>query len=175
MREIVENKFRALPFLAVAAMLLAVSCASIDCPMNSLVYTQYQLRTPGGAVDTLADTLTISTTRTDGYDSVLINKNVATTEFSLPISYSQPEDVFFIETKDSVLKNSIFDTITVTKEDYPHFESVDCSPALFHTIAQTIRPTHPTPKANCTPKVFINFQECSSLYCRKVNMGSLFI
>ena len=134
MRKIVENKFRALPFLAVAAMLLAVSCASIDCPMNSLVYTQYQLRTPGGAVDTLADTLTISTTRTDGYDSVLINKNVATTEFSLPISYSQPEDVFFIETKDSVLKNSIFDTITVTKEDYPHFESVDCSPAFFHTI-----------------------------------------
>ena len=134
MRKIVENKFRALPFLAVAAMLLAVSCASIDCPMNSLVYTQYQLRTPGGAVDTLVETLTISTTRTDGYDSVLINKNVATTEFSLPISYSQPEDVFFIETKDSVLKNSIFDTITVTKEDYPHFESVDCSPAFFHTI-----------------------------------------
>ena len=27
-----------------------------------------------------------------------------------------------------------FDTITVTKEDRPHFESVDCSPLYFHTI-----------------------------------------
>ena len=130
----VKNPLHALPLCAAAFMLLAASCSSIDCPMNSLVYTQYQLMRPDGRVDTLADTLTISTKRTDGNDSVLINRSVRTTEFSLPISYSQPEDVFFIETKDSVLKNSIFDTITVTKEDYPHFESVDCSPAFFHTI-----------------------------------------
>ena len=114
MRKVKSNKLPAL-LLAAAAMMLAVSCASIDCPMDSLVYTQYQLRTASGAVDTLADTLNI-------------------TEFSLPISYAQAQDVFFIETKDSVAETVWLDTVTVTKEDHPHFESVDCSPAYFHTL-----------------------------------------
>ena len=95
---------RALPLCAVGLAALTVSCSSIDCPLNSLVYTQYQLMTADGRIDTLTDTLTISTSRmTDGSDSVLINKNVKTTGFSLPISYAQ-------------------------------FESVDCSPSYFHTI-----------------------------------------
>lgn len=47
-----------------------------------------------GKVDTLADTLTIFTNRVDGNDSVLINRSVKTTEFSLPISYAQNQDVF---------------------------------------------------------------------------------
>lgn len=111
------------------------SCSSVDCPLNSLVYTQYQLRTPAGTVDTLYDTLTISTKRIiDGNDSVLINRNVRTTEFSLPISYAQPQDVFYFETIDTVTKATTYDTVTVTKEDMPHFESVDCSPSYFHTI-----------------------------------------
>ena len=133
MQRTVKNHLLTLP-LAAVAMLLAVSCASIDCPMDSLVYTQYQLRTASGTVDTLADTLTISTMRTDGNDSVLINKDVNITEISLPISYAQAQDVFFIETKDSVTKTIWLDTVTVTKEDHPHFESVDCSPTYFHTL-----------------------------------------
>ena len=78
----VKNPLHALPLCAATFMLLAASCSSIDCPMNSLVYTQYQLMRPDGRVDTLADTLTISTQRTaDGSDSVLINRNVRKTEF----------------------------------------------------------------------------------------------
>lgn len=134
MRKVKDNRHGALPLLVIAAMLLAASCASIDCPMDSLVYTQYQLRTASGAVDTLADTLTISTARTDGYDSVLVNKSVRTTEFSLPISYANDEDIFFIETKDTLYGTVTLDTVTVTKENHPHFESVDCSPTFFHTI-----------------------------------------
>lgn len=131
-----------LPVCLVAFILLAASCSSIDCPMNSLVYTQYQLMNAGtGKVDTLADTLTISTTRTDGNDSVLINRNVKTTEFSLPISYAQPQDIFYFETIDTVLKATTLDTVTVTKENRPHFESVDCSPAYFHTIT-AVSTTH---------------------------------
>ena len=131
----VKNPLRALPLCAVAFMLLAASCSSIDCPMNSLVYTQYQLMRPDGRVDTLADTLTISTQRTaDGSDSVLINRNVRTTEFSLPISYTQAQDVFYFETIDTVTKATTTDVVTITKEDHPHFESVDCAPLYFHTI-----------------------------------------
>lgn len=122
--------------------LLVTACSSIDCPLNSLVYTQYQLMTPEGRVDTLADTLTISTARTDGNDSVLINKDVRATEFSLPISYAQAQDVFFVETKDTVLKQVTFDTITVAKENMPHFESVDCGPAFFHKITSVSTTTN---------------------------------
>ena len=124
-----KNAMRALPLCFIAMLLLAASCSSIDCPLNSLVYTQYQLMTPEGRVDTLADTLTIYTKRvTDGSDSVLINRNVRTTEFSLPISYSQAQDVFYFETIDTVTKVTTTDVVTITKEDHPHFESVDCAP-----------------------------------------------
>ena len=127
-----KNAMRALPLCFIAMLLLAASCSSIDCPLNSLVYTQYQLMTPEGRVDTLADTLTIYTKRvTDGSDSVLINRNVRTTEFSLPISYSQAQDVFYFETIDTVTKVTTTDVVTITKEDHPHFESVDCAPLYF--------------------------------------------
>ena len=117
-------------------MLVSISsCSSIDCPMNSLVYTQYQLRTSDGLVDTLHDTLTISTQRAiDGNDSILINRNVRTTEFSLPISYAHPQDVFFFEMIDTLTKATTYDTVTVTKEDHEHFESVDCNISFFHNI-----------------------------------------
>ena len=121
--------------LALMTMLAAGSCSSVDCPLNSLVYTQYQLRTATGTADTLYDTLTISTKRIiDGNDTVLINRNVRTTEFSLPISYAQPQDIFYFETTDTVTKAATIDTVTVTKTDMPHFESVDCTPTYFHTI-----------------------------------------
>ena len=114
-----KNAMRALPLCFIAMLLLAASCSSIDCPLNSLVYTQYQLMTPEGRVDTLADTLTIYTKRvTDGSDSVLINRNVRTTEFSLPISYSQAQDVFYFETIDTVTKVTTTDVVTITKEDH---------------------------------------------------------
>ena len=140
-----------LPAVIVVIMLTGLAaCSSIDCPLNSLVYTQYQLMNAAGRVDTLADTLTISTKRTDGNDSVLINRSVRTTEFSLPISYSQPQDVFFVETIDTLTKAVTLDTITVEKVDRPHFESVDCSPSYFHTIT-AVGTTH-----NAIDSVVIN-------------------
>lgn len=124
----------ALPLYFFTLLLTTVACTSIDCPLNSLVYTQYQLMNAAGKVDTLADTLTIFTTRVDGNDSVLINRNVKTTEFALPISYAQNQDIFFFETKDTVYKVTRLDTVTIEKENMPHFESVDCSPSFFHKI-----------------------------------------
>ena len=140
-----------LPAVIVVIMLTGLAaCSSIDCPLNSLVYTQYQLMNAAGRVDTLADTLTISTKRTDGNDSVLINRSVRTTDFSLPISYSQPQDVFFVETIDTLTKAVTLDTIMVEKVDRPHFESVDCSPSYFHTIT-AVGTTH-----NAIDSVVIN-------------------
>lgn len=122
---------RIIPGMA-AALLIASACSSIDCPLNNLVYTSYALYDSDGRKDTLRDTLTISTDRTDGSDSVIINRDTRVTGFSLPISHAHPQDVFFVEVKG---ENSFtYDTLTVSKENTPHFESVDCGPSFFHTI-----------------------------------------
>lgn len=114
-------------------VLTICACSSIDCPLLNTVYTVYKVYNSANKADTLKDTLTISTTRADGYDSVLINKDVNVTEIDLPISYSADKDILFFNIKDTTSKQYI-DTVTVTKENTPHFESVDCSPSFFHKI-----------------------------------------
>ena len=119
------------------AILVMAGCTSLDCTLNNTVYTKYKL---GGNITTLADTLTISTTKIAGNDSVLINKDVAVDSFMLPMSYSQPEDIFYFEMRDT-LHRVFIDTVRVSKENHPHFESVDCSPSYFHTITG-VQTTH---------------------------------
>ncbi len=120
---------RSFTFLVVLALVL-VGCSSIDCPLNNTTNVKFKL---AGYITTLSDTLTISTTKTTGEDSVLVNMDVDVDSILLPMSYTQPEDVFYFELRDT-LGNVSVDQVTVTKEDHPHFESVDCSPAYFHTI-----------------------------------------
>lgn len=112
---------------------LVAACTSIDCPVDNVVATSYLLLKADGTQDTLSqDTLTISTTRRDGSDSILLNKSVSTTSFSLPISSGAPVDTLLVELRDST--GSTYDYIFVAKTDIPHFESVDCSMSHFHTI-----------------------------------------
>ena len=114
-----------------------MSCSTIDCPLNNTTYTKYKLM---GDIKTLNDTLTISTTKQEGTDSVLINKDVKVDSFILPMSYHQPEDVFYFTVKNKYLQE-YKDTVVVKKKDQPHFESVDCSPSFFHTITE-VKTTH---------------------------------
>ena len=116
--------------ILICAVLTMVGCSTYNCPLNNTVYTKYKL---GGNITTLRDTLTISTTRQAGTDSVLINRDVNVDSFMLPISYSLPEDILYFETRDS-LQRVFIDTVKVQKENFPHFESTDCSPSYFHTI-----------------------------------------
>ena len=108
---------------------IVAGCSSIDCPLNNRVYAKYKL---AGNVKTLSDSLTLSANLGDGNDSVIINKSVNTDSFELPMSYQRSEDVFFMELKNS--NGTQFDTIKVSKTNAPHFEAVDCSPAIFHVI-----------------------------------------
>lgn len=109
-----------------------VGCSSIDCPLNSRVYATYRLV---GATEKITDTLTITTPLSDaeGNDSVLINQVVDVDSVSLPMSYARTADTFYFRfntTSDTLL----VDTVVVTKQNYPHFEAVDCNPAFYHTI-----------------------------------------
>ena len=125
--------------LAIAAM---AACTSIDCPVQSLVITNYTLKKANGTTDTLnTDTIWVITRRADNKDTLVLNAHYdICTGFQLPISYTQPEDVFFLVLGD-ITKTRYVDTIRIKKENYPHFESVDCSAAYFHKIT-AVSTTH---------------------------------
>lgn len=114
---------------------LMVACSSVDCPVDNSVTTLYQIRNSDGTELTLTDTLTVKSTRNDGKDTIIYNKGISISEFALPISYLHPEDVlvfsFDNENNDSL---HVADTVWIKKDDYPHFESVDCNTTYFHTI-----------------------------------------
>lgn len=121
---------RKLISLCLFCLLAMTACTSIDCPFNHTVATTYLLK---GEVDTLTDTLTITTKRLDGLDTVLLNRSVKTDSFSLPMSYVRAEDVLVFTLTDTT--NTVTrDTVWVSKTNRPHFESVDCALSYFHTI-----------------------------------------
>lgn len=126
-----------IPLLFVVFTLM-VGCSSLDCPLNNTVYTKYKLM---GNITKLSDTLTITTTKVEGTDNVIINQDVNIDTFILPMSYTRPEDVFFFEMRDTALHKVYHDTVRVKKEDQPHFESLDCKPSYFHTIT-SVETTH---------------------------------
>lgn len=113
------------------------ACSTVDCPLNNTVMATYKLT--GSAVP-LAATLTVSTARPDGNDSVLLNQAQQPDSFSLPMSYSHPEDVLYFEVQGTT--QTLKDTVRIQKTDSPHFESVDCSPAMFHTITGVSSTNH---------------------------------
>lgn len=129
-------------FVYLSLAVLMVACSSVDCPVNRTVATLYNIRTSDGTELAITDTMTISTVNVDdedvvlysGRDSIIYNKGVGISQFTLPISYSHPEDVllfkFEIANTDSVVR----DTVWIKKDDYPHFESVDCNTTFFHTL-----------------------------------------
>lgn len=118
-----------------ATVALAVSaCSTVDCPLSNRVYATYRL---AGAVDTLKDTLTVCTPRTidnAGDDTVLINRLTLTDSLALPMSYQRDEDMLLFNLTKQGTGNTVTDTVWVAKKNEPHFESVDCNPAMFHTI-----------------------------------------
>jgi len=103
---------------------LLLACSSIDCPMQSRVYTVYEM------ADTLRDTLNVTTRTVKGKDTLLISDRVNATTLSLQISYTGAVDTFVFKTR----RLPAVDTVWVAKENIPHFESVDCAAAYFHRI-----------------------------------------
>lgn len=129
------NRMRLATIIMVAGMMTTAiwSCSSIDCPVQNTVSTQYAFATAAGQRDTLKDTLTVSTIRHDGTDSILLNRSVMTTDFSLPVSYTAAADTLQFLVTDTTGQTTA-DTVVVTKTNTPHFESVDCNISFFHEI-----------------------------------------
>jgi hypothetical protein len=77
----------------------------------------------------LPDTLTITTC---GTDSVLVNRDLNTTEILLPLSYHAPADTFILRYYGKYY--SLQDTLFVEKTNDLYFESPDCPTVMMHTI-----------------------------------------
>ena len=113
-----------------ACMIVSTACSNIDCPLSNTVsakYIFYNSATKASAV--IKDTLTI---KAAGTDTVLYNLGVNLTEVNLPMSYSNSADTLLFNISNNGEKRT--DTIVVAHTNEAHFESIDCSPAMFHKI-----------------------------------------
>ncbi len=119
-------------WLFVIGLAFIVSCSSIDCPVNNVVATRYRFYNTDGDSLILMDTLSVTSVRKDGTDTLILNRNVGKASFQLPISYSHPEDILMFNVYNGTM--SVWDTVWVKKDDIPHFESVDCNASFFHKI-----------------------------------------
>lgn len=140
-------------WIGIVVFLLALAaCSSVECPLNNRVSTVYKL---AGDVAPLADVLTISTTRTNGEDTILLNQVEGVDSFLLPVSYNRPEDVLYFERTNST-GWSMTDTVVIEKQDIPHFESIDCNPSYFHVIKR-VRHTRLTIDSIVINKEIVNY------------------
>ena len=118
-------------FCCTVCIAAAVGWSSIECPIQIAVNTVYTVE------GTLNDTLTIRSKRINGTDTILYNRGIDLTKFSIPVSYQSPVDTLVFET----IRLAAIDTVWLEKQDIPHFESVDCSALFFHNIT-AVRSTH---------------------------------
>jgi hypothetical protein len=132
--------------IAVIFLIAAVvSCVSVDCPVQNKVETLFVLKKAAGGADTMGiDSLSVWTHRIyykDKQDTTLINRLCGEkTQFAIPASHTLTEDSLFTLLKDT-LGHEWRDTICISKENYPHFESVDCQATYFHHITG-VKTTH---------------------------------
>lgn len=137
-----------IPLILTAALALA-GCSSIDCPLNNTVYMKIMLQ---GNNKPLTDTLSVTTRKEVGKDSVYINRQVNTDSLMIPMSYKQDEDVLYFVVNTTTGRTFI-DTVSIKKENQVHFESMECQPSFFHTITN-VRTTH-----NFIDSIVINNKE----------------
>lgn len=127
-------------FLFVVVVWLT-ACSTIDCPVENTVSVQYEIRDKAGKELAITDSLSIISTRQDG-DYIILNRLSNKSSFSIPISYAYPEDVLYFCFKNLDNDSIVVDTVCIEKDDFPHFESVDCNASFFHEITDVHHTRH---------------------------------
>lgn len=115
---------------------LISSCSNIDCPVQNTVLTVYEFMKSDSTADTLIyDTLWVRAVRANGSDTLLMNSLYGSNAFRMKLhnSATQPEDVMLFVVKDTA-GHVWRDSVRMQKENFPHFESVDCKASFFHKI-----------------------------------------
>ena len=126
--------------LLLLSLAFIVSCSSVDCPVKNWVRSYYDVYDSSGAQLMLKDTLTVYTQRKDGSDTIILNSGIGLQTFDLPVSYTLPEDTLYFHFYN--LDYDVTDTVWIQKENYPHFESLECKATYFHKLTGVRYTTH---------------------------------
>ena len=113
--------------------LMVAGCSNIDCPLDNVVRMQCNLyASETRKALTLSDVLTVTPA---GRDTVLLNQATAISSFLLPLKEGGTRDTLLLHFSNTAGQEAV-DTLFVTHEPQPHFESVDCPACVFHTIKE---------------------------------------
>ena len=116
--------------MAMAMVIVLMSaCDLLNCTQADVSLLKIEMYDASGNKVMLPDTLTITTC---GTDSVLVNRDLNTTEILLPLSYRAPADTFILRYYGKYY--SLQDTLFVEKTNDLYFESPDCPTVMMHTI-----------------------------------------
>lgn len=116
--------------MAMAMVIVLMSaCDLLNCTQADVSLLKIEMYDASGNKVMLPDTLTITTC---GTDSVLVNRDLNTTEILLPLSYHAPADTFILRYYGKYY--SLQDTLFVEKTNDLYFESPDCPTVMMHTI-----------------------------------------
>lgn len=116
--------------MAMAMVIVLMSaCDLLNCTQADVSLLKIEMYDASGNKVMLPDTLTITTC---GTDSVLVNRDLNTTEILLPLSYHAPADTFILRYYSKYY--SLQDTLFVEKTNDLYFESPDCPTVMMHTI-----------------------------------------
>ena len=116
--------------MAMAMVIVLMSaCDLLNCTQADVSLLKIEMYDASGNKVMFPDTLTITTC---GTDSVLVNRDLNTTEILLPLSYHAPADTFILRYYGKYY--SLQDTLFVEKTNDLYFESPDCPTVMMHTI-----------------------------------------
>ena len=121
-------KVRTLMAMAMVIVLMS-ACDLLNCTQADVSLLKIEMYDASGNKVMLPDTLTITTC---GTDSVLVNRDLNTTEILLPLSYHAPADTFILRYYGKYY--SLQDTLFVEKTNDLYFESPYCPPVMIYTF-----------------------------------------
>ena len=122
-------------------LLALAACTNIDCPLdNVVVMTSGLYDAEDGSSLSLPVEDELSIYSATG-EHTLLNKATDISSFVLPMRHGVGTDTLLFHFSNTDSQEAI-DTLFLTYTDNPHFESVDCPAALFHTLTQVRWTSH---------------------------------
>ena len=122
---------------------LLLGCTSVDCSMNNSVAGVYAfLPARNDSLGNWNDSsLTVVVKGIEGEDTIM-NKKAISSNFSLPVSYTQDVDEFRFLLQDTSYNTVAVDTIRIRKNNEPIFEGVDCALRYHHKVLSATTTKH---------------------------------
>lgn len=123
--------------VSLIVILNVTSCASVDCPLTSTVYSHWSFYSDGKNVS-ISDSVYVYAL-VHGRDTLLINRLYNASNMDLPFSYYLPADTFRLEihqASEDGGTNQWEDLIIIKKDNLDHFNSPECGIWHEHSVTE---------------------------------------